>query len=1502
MEIYSRDMEPTGKPQKPARMEVTLSPRLLSLLRQLQTSPACASSSPTFDEGLQGQYLRRIREELYAIQETCGVAHWPPPVAGGPQADGDAAGEASFSADEDGERLGWMVLLLKLHQTFASLLAPASSEEGEEARENGDVSTRRPQSPGKRRSPLLGKQSPSASKGWRIQTNEFEISSLWQLLQAAPGGGGTSPDVVPRGGDRGPMPSGPGCAAAILSSNLSGLLTRQGSLADPRVGSAASGGLEAHTESRTEPGLWASLPALHRPGGDRPEEALPFDLVFELRRGCWTSVCRQQQAAQLRELQHQQSQLTSSFLHSRPSSFRSLGSSSLPSSSTPCGFPFSTGAPHAVDAGGTSPLAVPDAASDLGGSKGFGGPQPQISRPVCPFCAPSLASLVHVEERGDSTIPGASRLRVTLAIDSEVLHFCCCSGGRFDAYFTALVAHLILAGCGAQGKGHLCPAPPASAASESLCDGRAKDAKPGESGDKKLQVPGGRDPRKAVGEENEKHSSGSKNRRRGANRAQRVSRGSPVSPSAAAYQSREEGREEANLGTNKENSVSSPETRLSLSHLGDNTPNGCGAVPSTPLGDSVELEPSPSSPASAGDPASQASALSRLTAAFVSRLRFPDFFPSTEAMVTRRAHHAMRVVLDSSRSGLTPGEAAAGGRGGSVGCWRMTKEKFNWHVTLLTSAAVEAVRDCFADLTLDVWHSCFYGSAAQVTGAKCASRDRLEQLLIALLGNNDALIRLEAVKLLNAFYDRHDWQLRQPFVPVIKNVGDRFVLSVLIETCTLCDDATSKEPSDVFAIVAAPSFSRFSTAEIYSYHTFSWVLLQSLPSPQSVAEHPSVSAEAGDTSRQWRKQRWLGTADFGVFTRCGFYDWRICRAKESDGSWWVVERAVSYGALSGQSTAPFPTASAAVLSAPLVPAEPADASVEEKMDNSGDMSAQKRRVSRRLAAEAAAGAAAAHAAAAALDAAFPMKSPNPHHLRLLKRFEEQRQFDAATSSRANYDHRKKLLDECIPLQGRVVVLPKDSRNLQLHEVFVDSHEAQWDEETGKLTQRGNFACIAESLPTLAEAGVTATLVSGVMERDSGDVVYDVDGDFDYANPDASPFASVCRAAPCGLLGGVGGFLEVVQEARRVGMKILVQMASGVSASHPHRRYASHLLHFEDADGKKQILYGGETLGVLPQETAILNYRKLETWQLFIDDLKMWIKKFGIDGVRISNAQELPQILAADAHALSRKDADGQFHYAAQDIIMGEVVVPHSSSLGGYWSLASLGAPSFSALASFRSASSLLSVPAGFAYANPFYVKLCRSVWLESPDFLFIGECWTELEQLRHLQDMQATHATQASPLESLGLGTTPAVSELPGHRSGEIPTLASLSATEFSVVPSLLVSSGIVPQMQLFPTVLPAVLGKKPAILPLCPSSHEGNSACMEAASLRQTQLRTPLLSLPPRFLFSALFAMHHNLPRGSILIQSSCTPASPLPALLYGRAAWAAVDLLMLLPDVPCT
>ena len=55
----------------------------------------------------------------------------------------------------------------------------------------------------------------------------------------------------------------------------------------------------------------------------------------------------------------------------------------------------------------------------------------------------------------------------------------------------------------------------------------------------------------------------------------------------------------------------------------------------------------------------------------------------------------------------------------------------------------------------------------------------IEKLLIQLQGYHEISIRDQAIVLLNMLYDGVDWQLQEAFRPVIRCVGQHFVLSVI---------------------------------------------------------------------------------------------------------------------------------------------------------------------------------------------------------------------------------------------------------------------------------------------------------------------------------------------------------------------------------------------------------------------------------------------------------------------------------------------------------------------------------------------------------------------------------------------------------------------------------------------------------------------------------------------------------------------------------------------------
>lgn len=55
---------------------------------------------------------------------------------------------------------------------------------------------------------------------------------------------------------------------------------------------------------------------------------------------------------------------------------------------------------------------------------------------------------------------------------------------------------------------------------------------------------------------------------------------------------------------------------------------------------------------------------------------------------------------------------------------------------------------------------------------------------------------------------------------------------------------------------------------------------------------------------------------------------------------------------------------------------------------------------------------------------------------------------------------------------------------------------------------------------------------------------------------------------------------------------------------------------------------------------MLNYRKVEAWNLLIDEVLNFSKRHGISGINLDNGQAWPQINEADLDELMRLDVDG----------------------------------------------------------------------------------------------------------------------------------------------------------------------------------------------------------------------------------------------------------------------
>ena len=71
---------------------------------------------------------------------------------------------------------------------------------------------------------------------------------------------------------------------------------------------------------------------------------------------------------------------------------------------------------------------------------------------------------------------------------------------------------------------------------------------------------------------------------------------------------------------------------------------------------------------------------------------------------------------------------------------------------------------------------------------------------------------------------------------------------------------------------------------------------------------------------------------------------------------------------------------------------------------------------------------------------------------------------------------------------------------------------------------------------------------------------------------------------------------------------------------------------------------------------LLNYRKVEAWDLLVSEAKTLLQNFKIGGLCLSEAQGYPFIMALDTSELLRRDVDGEHYYSRRCVL----------ELGGGW--------------------------------------------------------------------------------------------------------------------------------------------------------------------------------------------------------------------------------------------
>ena len=154
-----------------------------------------------------------------------------------------------------------------------------------------------------------------------------------------------------------------------------------------------------------------------------------------------------------------------------------------------------------------------------------------------------------------------------------------------------------------------------------------------------------------------------------------------------------------------------------------------------------------------------------------------------------------------------------------------------------------------------------------------------------------------------------------------------------------------------------------------------------------------------------------------------------------------------------------------------------------------------------------------------------------------------------------------------------------------------------------------------------------------------------------------------------MLGGEPDFLRVVEKAKSEGIKIIVDCLARISSSRHHRKFKDLLLHHLDSEGRRRICYGTDGQARQYEDTAMLNYRKVEAWDLLVDEVLEFSSKTGVNGIHLDNGQAWPQILEPDVEELMRMDVDGESAYTAEELMNGEIVIRNENH--GYWNTNSM---------------------------------------------------------------------------------------------------------------------------------------------------------------------------------------------------------------------------------------
>lgn len=95
--------------------------------------------------------------------------------------------------------------------------------------------------------------------------------------------------------------------------------------------------------------------------------------------------------------------------------------------------------------------------------------------------------------------------------------------------------------------------------------------------------------------------------------------------------------------------------------------------------------------------------------------------------------------------------------------------------------------------------------------------------------------------------------------------------------------------------------------------------------------------------------------------------------------------------------------------------------------------------------------------------------------------------------------------------------------------------------------------------------------------------------------------------------------RIMHTAKANRVKIITDALARISSSRYSKKYKNLLLQYLDEDGRVHQCYGTDGQAQKFEDTSMLNYRKIDAWNLLIDEILEYTQKYGIDGIHLDNA-------------------------------------------------------------------------------------------------------------------------------------------------------------------------------------------------------------------------------------------------------------------------------------------